>query len=271
MSTNSKFVHRNSFSMGAGLGMSICDTIVKRMSGRIEVTSALGQGSTFRVIVPIQLHNPTQPLEILSDRPSHSRIVSSEPLSSFLRPRTPHPIYTGNSSSPTTPTGNGHDSFAEELKRTQSPAGLHLSPPLKAKLALFASSNDLNGNRNSSISGTLISPLSPGPIQATLVNVLCADDNVLARNILSKLLSGKNVKYTVVADGEEAVTAYRNDSFNLLLLDVQMPNKDGIEASFEIREYEKAMGLPRCRIVALTGLSNDADMEKAGVLNGDGP
>lgn len=48
-------------------------------------------------------------------------------------------------------------------------------------------------------------------------------------------------------------------------------SQDGIEASHEIREYEKQNGMPRCRIIALTGLNNEADMMKAGVLSEDGP
>lgn len=59
--------------------------------------------------------------------------------------------------------------------------------------------------------------------------------------------------------------------FHLFLADLQMPNKDGIEASHEIRQHELEQGLPRCRIIALTGLNNEADMSKAGVLRDDGP
>lgn len=52
-------------------------------------------------------------------------------------------------------------------------------------------------------------------------------------------------------------------------MDVQMPVKDGIEASFDIRKIEKANGWPRHRIVALSGLSNPEDLALA--LDNDGP
>lgn len=45
---------RNPFANGAGLGMSICDTIIRRMGGRVDVTSALGEGTTMRILVPLE-------------------------------------------------------------------------------------------------------------------------------------------------------------------------------------------------------------------------
>ncbi|KAK4046701.1 hypothetical protein OIV83_005904 [Microbotryomycetes sp. JL201] len=83
----------------------------------------------------------------------------------------------------------------------------------------------------------------------------------------------KGIPYTAAANGQEAVDAYKSAStpIHLFVVDVQMPVKDGIEASHDIREYEAQMGLPRCRIMALTGLNNEADMQKAGVLSEAGP
>ncbi len=115
---------------------------------------------------------------------------------------------------------------------------------------------------------------SPAPSQpasaAPDVKVLVADDNPLARNILTKLLSGKRVAFEQAADGVEAVQRFAEGggSFNLALLDVQMPRMDGIEAAFEMRKIEEQHGWARARIVALTGLSTEQDMAKAGVLNG---
>ncbi|GAA6059846.1 hypothetical protein JCM10212_003758 [Sporobolomyces blumeae] len=56
------FVQENPFANGAGLGMSICDTIIRRMGGRLDVTSTLGEGTTVRILVPLEfceLDDPT--------------------------------------------------------------------------------------------------------------------------------------------------------------------------------------------------------------------
>lgn len=77
------------------------------------------------------------------------------------------------------------------------------------------------------------------------------------RNILTKLLTTKGIAFEQAVDGVEALELYKAGagSFNLFLADVQMPRMDGVEASVHIRAFEKEQGLPRCRVVALTGLS----------------
>ena len=54
------------------------------------------------------------------------------------------------------------------------------------------------------------------------------------------------------SDGQEAVTLYKAAPPDLVLMDVSMPNKDGLQATRDIRAYEAAYGLPRCPVVALT-------------------
>ncbi|ORY76868.1 hypothetical protein BCR35DRAFT_353249 [Leucosporidium creatinivorum] len=123
----------------------------------------------------------------------------------------------------------------------------------------------------------LVAPLAPTLSPKPRINVLFADDNPIARNILDRLFKGKNIQSTSANDGQEAVDAYKaahkaGTPFHLFCVDLQMPLKDGLQASGEIREYEREVGLPRfCRIIALTGLNNEADMQKAGVLSDDGP
>ncbi|KAL8277383.1 hypothetical protein RQP46_010223 [Phenoliferia psychrophenolica] len=107
---------------------------------------------------------------------------------------------------------------------------------------------------------------SPTTSLAPGINVLCADDNPIARGILAKLLHGKGVAFEMAVDGFDAVDKYKRQPFSLLLLDVQMPKMDGIQAANEIRAYEKANGLKRVRIIALSGLSNEID--KAAALDG---
>ena len=90
------------------------------------------------------------------------------------------------------------------------------------------------------------------------IRCLLAEDNGISRKILCRVLDGKGIGYVQTADGQEAIDAYKvgAGSFGIILLDVQMPVKDGLEAAYEIRAHEKLLGLERTRIIALTGLSN---------------
>lgn len=97
------------------------------------------------------------------------------------------------------------------------------------------------------------------------------EDNPIARNILVKLLTGKGIPFSAAEDGQEALELFEagGGSYSLFLADVQMPRLDGIDASIAMRRLEAQRGWPPMRILALTGLSNESDMQKA--LGSDGP
>jgi CheY-like chemotaxis protein len=64
----------------------------------------------------------------------------------------------------------------------------------------------------------------------------------------------------VVPDGREAVAALRRATYDLVLMDCQMPNLDGFQATVEIRRLEPA--IPRVPIVAMTANALEGDREK---------
>ena len=82
--------------------------------------------------------------------------------------------------------------------------------------------------------------------------VLAAEDNAINQLILRALLEPCNIELTVVADGREAIDAWEKGSFDLILMDVQMPVLNGVDATIEIRERERSKGLRRTPIIALT-------------------
>jgi two-component system CheB/CheR fusion protein len=92
------------------------------------------------------------------------------------------------------------------------------------------------------------------------LRVLVADDQNINRKILIKLLTKWNHIVETAEDGSEAVEKWKNDHFDIILMDVEMPGMDGIEATRSIREAEKDGGC-HTPIIALTAHAfiNDRD------------
>jgi two-component system, sensor histidine kinase len=84
------------------------------------------------------------------------------------------------------------------------------------------------------------------------LKVLAAEDNISNRAVLSALLEPTGITLTFAENGREAVEAWKAGQFDLILMDVQMPEMDGPTATRIIREQERAECRPRTPIIALT-------------------
>lgn len=79
--------------------------------------------------------------------------------------------------------------------------------------------------------------------QAFLGSVLIADDNNSHRMVMGALLQQLGLKVKTVADGEEALEALEQETFDLTFLDIQMPRRDGLSTLAEIRTREASGGI----------------------------
>jgi CheY-like chemotaxis protein/ribonuclease BN (tRNA processing enzyme) len=94
----------------------------------------------------------------------------------------------------------------------------------------------------------------------TRARILVADDDQAILQVLETVLSGDGYQVITAADGDGAVELARTDSFDLIMLDVQMPKLDGLAAARLLRREPKLANVP---IVMLTARTADKDIEAA--------
>jgi len=93
------------------------------------------------------------------------------------------------------------------------------------------------------------------------LRVLLAEDNLVNQKLGVRLLGKQGWQVVVANNGKEAVELVQKDGFDLVLMDVQMPEMDGIEATKEIRKREKETGR-HIPIIALTANAFEEDRKK---------
>jgi PAS domain S-box-containing protein len=93
--------------------------------------------------------------------------------------------------------------------------------------------------------------------QGGAMRILAAEDNLNNQLVLKTLLGQMGIEVTLVGDGEQAVAAWRRETWDVVLMDVQMPVLDGFGATQRIRAIEAAEGRTRTPIIALTANAMD--------------
>lgn len=93
------------------------------------------------------------------------------------------------------------------------------------------------------------------------ISILVAEDNVVNQRLLKELLVRKDYGVTIVENGLKIFDLLEHNSFDLILMDVQMPIMDGLEATSIIREIEKGTGR-HIPIIGITAYAVKADREK---------
>jgi CheY-like chemotaxis protein len=93
------------------------------------------------------------------------------------------------------------------------------------------------------------------------LSVLLAEDNVINQHLVKRLLEKRGHSVTVTGSGREALERVAIESFDVILMDVQMPDMDGLQASTRIREMEKGRGT-YTPILALTAHTMKGDRER---------
>ncbi len=97
--------------------------------------------------------------------------------------------------------------------------------------------------------------------KAARLRVLLAEDNAVNQKIASRVLEKQGHHVTIAADGREALAALDGENFDVVLMDVQMPEMDGFETTSAIRVRERDTG-KRLPIIAMTAHAMQGDRER---------
>ena len=143
--------------------------------------------------------------------------------------------------------------LAGALAGELSDAKLSLHPPLNKPVRrfklLYAIRSIVGQNNSEKPTPIKIQP----PSQPTSLNVLLADDQIINQDLAANILKKRGHRVTVACNGLEVLEKVRHTRFDLLLLDIQMPEMDGFETAQAIRQAEKGSSIDtHLPIVALS-------------------
>ncbi|MBN1850805.1 MAG: response regulator [Deltaproteobacteria bacterium] len=94
------------------------------------------------------------------------------------------------------------------------------------------------------------------------IRILLAEDNAVNQRLATRIIEKFGYRIDTVSDGKEAIQALTRTPYDLVLMDVQMPEMDGIEATRIIREFQSKVIDPRLPIIAMTAHAMKGDREK---------
>lgn len=95
------------------------------------------------------------------------------------------------------------------------------------------------------------------------MEILLVEDNLLNQKVVMFNLRKQNYTVTAVTNGRDAITKFKENKFDLILMDIMLPEMDGYEITIFIRNLEKESGATKpIPIIALTANALDNDKEK---------
>lgn len=142
-------------------------------------------------------------------------------------------------SSPLSPPS--HSVSNVDIRKASSPPSSPVAPDSQPSVLARRPGRRITHDTKPSTPPTALGKGGKGQPDSSIIppiSVLIVDDNPINQTILSTFMRRKKIKYDVAKNGEEAVQKWQNGGFHLILMDIQMPVMDGIQATKEIRRLE---------------------------------
>ncbi|CAE7179800.1 hypothetical protein P3342_002479 [Pyrenophora teres f. teres] len=148
----------------------------------------------------------------------------------------------------------------EDAAAGQRTDSLHVIEPHRPQLTSVSSAPEIRSMTSS--------PVKPSRYQkpTRALRCLCVDDNPINLRLLRTFVDKLGHKHVLAADGLEALEIYKDSDsdetrIDVVLMDINMPVMDGLEATRQIRAHEIRSNLPKVTIIALTGVA-DTDIQQ---------
>ena len=259
---------------GTGLGLSICNQLAEHMGGSVNVKSILGEGSTFWVEIPIEIHNTEcQMFSDLDELRAIKTVFYDKEMKrgyksdSFLKYSE---IFNMNIEMVDN-LDMDYDiaiyleeyidsEFKEKILKsdkkyialTSKPSDMYEKYPQIASVCF-----PLYCSKIRTTFEELLNPESYSPHKHTTSvkfegHILVAEDNEANQELIKILLDKYGLSYDLAVNGLEALKLYKLNHYDLILMDEQMPVMDGNEAVQSILKYEKEKELRHTPVSALT-------------------
>lgn len=262
---------------GTGLGLSICKQLAIHMGGTIELNSVVGEGSLFTLKIPVIANNECE--------------VSKFDISMFDGIRFGLLAYDPSESYKLESLQRYWDHFGldvQVVESVQAPCDLLIFLEssmedtareiiIRDQIPSLAILDFLDDRYDTtSTIAPLTFPIYCTKLQSALCDVLginqphlpktegvngregfegkvlVAEDNLANQELIKIILERYGLKYMIAANGEEALALYQSETFDMVLMDEQMPYMNGNEATANILAFEEERGLKHTPIVALT-------------------